>query len=404
MTKAVRTMVSFLGRATQDPKTGYRKASYRFPDGSLHTTAFFGLALRDVVDPERLVMLGTAGSMWSILVEQFATEGEDEDLRLRLIEAAAENAVDSPLLEAVTPLVERALGLPCALRLIDYGKDSDGQIRILEAIAESVPKGRVTVDLTHGFRHLAAIGLLSAFFMEHVKGVEIDGVYYGALDMTEQDETPVIRLDGLLAIAHWIDALNRFDQNGDYSLFASLLRNDGVPADKTKCLEDAAFFERTLNLSDACRRISTFLPVLDTRLQGTSGLFQDALAKRLSWARSFGLRAHQARLANLYLEQGDYIRAAIFGYEAVVTRECEHRSFDIHDYKRGREPAAADFEEEVRAGEHSASVRESYWRLKNIRNALAHGNPPTDEHVRKIVSTPDRLPRELRRALDQLLT
>ncbi|NCA70631.1 MAG: TIGR02221 family CRISPR-associated protein [Sphingobacteriia bacterium] len=404
MTKISSTMVSFLGRAQQDPQTGYKLANYRFPDGSLRTTPFFGLALLDEVQPERLVLLGTSGSMWSVLVEELATEGEEEDLRIRLIEAAAKNTVDRALLDAVAPLVERALGLPCTLRLIDYGKDAAGQAGILEAIADSVPKGRVIVDLTHGFRHLAAIGLLSAFFLERVKGVEIEGVYYGALDMTEKNETPVVRLDGLLAISRWIDALSRFDQNGDYSLFAPLLRADGVPADKAQCLEDAAFFERTLNLSDASRRIQTFLPILEERLQGASGLFQDALQKRLSWVRGLGLKAHQTRLANFYLDQGDYIRAAILGYEAVVTRECERRAFDPHDYKCGRKPAREDFELEIKDRKHPEVISESYWLLTNVRNALAHGTPPEKENQRQIVSNPERLPHALRRALDRLLT
>jgi len=404
MTKATRTLVSFLGRASKDPKTGYQTANYQFPDGTVLTTPFFGLALLEQLHPERLVLFGTSGSMWYVLTERLAVEGQDEELRLRLIEAATGNAVDNALLDAVTPLVERALGLPCALRLIDYGRDAAGQARILNAIAETVPTGRVTIDLTHGFRHLAAIGLLSAFFLERVRGLEIEGIYYGALEMTENSRTPVVRLDGLLAITRWIDALNRFDQNGDYGLFAPLLKDDGVPADKADCLVDAGFFERTMNLSDARRRILSFLPVLDQPLNGVSELFHAALAERLSWVRGASLMEHQQRLARFYLNQGDYLRGAILGFEAVVTRECERRGLDPQNFKQGRDPAAADFEAEIRAGKHTDAVREGYWLLKDLRNALAHGNPASRDDVRKIVSTPDRLPRELRRALDRLLT
>lgn len=61
------TLVSFLGRARQDPTTGCRLATYRFPDGTEQTTPFFGLALRRVLAPDRLVLLGTRGSMWDLL-------------------------------------------------------------------------------------------------------------------------------------------------------------------------------------------------------------------------------------------------------------------------------------------------------------------------------------------------
>jgi CRISPR-associated Csx2 family protein len=404
-TKPLTTLVSFLGRAQHDRQTGYRTAKYRFDDGVVHETPFFGLALREVLKPHHLVILGTSGSMWDVLIEQLATDGEDEELRLQLIEAAANNAVDESLLEAMTPLVERALAAPCRLRLIDYGRDAEGQARILDTIATAVEDGRVSIDLTHGFRHLGAVGTLSAFFLERVRGLSIDGLYYGAFEMIENGITPVVRLDGLLNIERWLDSLSRFDQNGDYGLFAPLLRADGVAEDKVRCLVDAAFFERTFNLSDARRRIASFLPVLDAPLSGTSALFQAALAKRLDWARKTGgLMTHQRNLAYFYLRQGDYVRAAILGFEAVVTRECDRRKYGHQDHHHDRKPAEDAFEAEIRAGDQPRAVGEGYWMLKNLRNTLAHGNPSTSEQIRQIVSSPERLPVELQRALDRVFT
>lgn len=213
----------------------------------------------------------------------------------------------------------------------------------------------------------------------------------------------MLRLDGLLAIERWLDALSRFDQNGDYSLFAPLLHNDGVPSDKVRSLEEAAFFERTLNLSDARRRILTFLPVLDEPLAGVSGLFRSALAKRLDWVRAMGLMAYQQRLARFYLRQGDYVRAAIPGFEAVITRECDRRKYGQQDHQKDRKPAEEELEKEIKAGEHPQSVRDGYWMLKNLRNALAHGNPADYAHVRQIIVNPERLPLELQLAMDRIL-
>lgn len=102
--------------------------------------------------------------------------------------------------------------------------------------------------------------------------------------MTQGGITPVLRLDGLLAIQRWIDALDRFDANGDYGVFAPLLEADGVAADKARCLASTAFHESTLNLSDARTQLRSFLPALDQPLSGASGLFQDKLRKQLEWA------------------------------------------------------------------------------------------------------------------------
>jgi CRISPR-associated Csx2 family protein len=396
------TLVSFLGRARQDRSTGYRTATYRFADGTERTTPFFGLALAQALRPERLVLLGTAGSMWDVLVEHLATAGQDEDVRLDLLEACTEQRVDADLLARITPLVQRAVGLPCSLHLIPYGRTEAEQAETLQVVAGAVPRGRIAMDLTHGFRHLAALGLLSAFFLERTARLEMSGLYYGALDMTEEGITPVLRLDGLLAIQRWIDAIERFDQNGDYALFAPLLQADGVPADKASCLVEAAFFERTFNLADARRRIQTFLPVLGQGLAGASGLFRKDLERRLAWARDGGLVDHQQRLARFYLGAGDHVRAAIFAFEAVITRECERSDLDPQDFQAGRVHAGDLLERALRRDEHQKPVRDAYWMLKNLRNALAHGNPAALEQVRRIVASRQRLPQELERAMDAL--
>ena len=400
------TLVSFLGKAYIDPNNGYRTARYRFDDGDEIETPFFGLALKEHLKPDRLALFGTEGSMWDVLIEHLAAEGDEEGLRLELIDAANQGRVNDALLKRITPLVERSLGLPCALTLIDYGRNAQGQSDILRGIANVVPSGRVSLDLTHGFRHLAALGLLSAFFLERVAELQIQSLYYGALDMTADNVTPVIRLDGLMAVQHWNDALQRFDQNGDYAVFAPLLEKDGVPANKARCLERAAYYERTLNLSDARAQIRTFLKMLDepdAPLSGPSALFRDALAKRLAWARNGNLFDHQARLAHFYLGNRDYLRAALFAYEAVITRGCGERGLNPLDWNKGRNPAVHDLDQEFKNGSHPKERRDAYWMLKNLRNSLAHGNPAREEHYRRIIADPGRLPNELEKAMDVML-
>jgi CRISPR-associated Csx2 family protein len=114
------TLVTFLGKGREDPQTGYRKTTYRFPDDRLDTTNFFGLALARHLQPDRLVVLGTSGSMWDALVEHAAATGEELDgqiaLRLELIEAVVQGAVDQALLDRVTEVLRRAAGCEVALR------------------------------------------------------------------------------------------------------------------------------------------------------------------------------------------------------------------------------------------------------------------------------------------------
>ena len=174
MATETRTLVTFLGKANTDKTRGYRTANYQFSNDQIETTSFFGLALRKVLNLDQMVILGTRGSMWDVLVEHLASEGEDEVLRLEFMDAAQNNSVSQELLDNVTSLVSKSLAIPCILRIIPYGVNTAEQTAILDAIAHSVPSGRVVIDLTHGFRHLAAIGLLSAFFLNQVRGLTIE--------------------------------------------------------------------------------------------------------------------------------------------------------------------------------------------------------------------------------------
>lgn len=400
----MRTLTTFLGRGRDDPKTGYRRARYRFPDGSVRETAFFGRALADHLAPDRLVVLGTSGSMWGVFVENLAAEGEEEEARLQLLEAESSAAVEQPLLDRLAPLMSRAAGRTVVPRLIPYGKDETEQRAILEAIAEAVPKGEVSFDLTHAFRHLGFLGLSSAFVLERVGKLEVKGLWYGALDMTEEGVTPVLRLDGLMAIQRWVDALDRYDASGDYGVFARLLEEDRVPADKARCLDEAAFHERTFNIADARRKLLTFLQVLDAPLPGPSGLFKKKLAERLCWARGDEPHENQRKLAYVYLNRRDYVRAAVLAWEAILTRECIASKLNPHDY--GEDGDRAQAEANLRASLQQQGIRwadSPHRRLKDLRNALAHGSPPRSLELRKALSNQEELHRVLEADLKRTL-
>lgn len=396
------TLVTFLGKGRDNRTTGYREALYHFPDGNEGRTPFFGLALADHLQPDRLVILGTRGSQWGVLVENLAAEGEEEEARIALMDAETEMQVDQALLDTLAPLLTRSVGRPVSPRLIPYGRNPDEQNTILQIIAEVVPKGTVSFDLTHGFRHLGMVGFLSAFMLERIGRMNVQGLWYGALDMTENGATPVIRLDGLSAVQRWIDALDRFDVTGDYGVFSELLVADGVPRDKAECLRAAAFHERTFNLADAARKLNTFLSELDRQLPGASGLFQNKLRERLAWVKKGSLADHQRTLAYQYLWRADYVRAAIFGWEAVVTKECEARGCNANNFKGGRDVATSELEDEIQNDQHPDWKRHAYWTLKNLRNALAHGTEPPKRY-RHLLREPDTLARELEACIKRLL-
>ena len=396
------TAVTILGRARKrDGGAGYEEATYRFPDGTTYRTAFFGLALARHLQPDEIVILGTTGSLWSVLVEDLAgTSGDDSEARIELIEAEDSGKVEQPLLDRLAPLMGRAMNAVVRPTLVAAARDESEQYAILKAIdAAVVQNGDLDFDLTHGFRHLGMVGFLSSFMLQGLRRLNVRGLWYGALDMKTPDgAAPVLRLDGLMRVRRWLDALDRFDATGDYGVFAPLLEEDGVPADKAGCLGAAAFLERTLNVRDAAKKIGTFLPVLDHPLAGASGLFQRRLAERLRWAQANALSEQQRKLAHLYLSRGDFVRAAMFGWEACVSQVCESRGALTPEFGEERKKAVKGFESELRA--EGGAKASAYRTLKHIRNALAHGTRPP-QHVARALRSAPSLSGALRRSLDQ---
>lgn len=321
MEKEERVLVSTLGRARLDPRTGYKMARYRFDSNSVQETPFLGLALRGICQPDRMMVLGTTGSMWDVLIEHHAEDGSLEDKRIELMEAVQKESVDAALLNAVTPLVEQRLGIPTKLVLIPYAKTLEEQVEILRILATEIKNGeQVILDVTHGFRHLPMLSLVAGHYLERVKGNKIEDIYYGALEMTSPEgETPVLKLTGLLRLMDWIEALAAYDKDGDYGVFADLLQQEGFPENRAQQLRRAAFFERTTNPAKARPVLSGVFAGIENLNTAIGSLFQPELSKRIDWFRPPHRDAWELALADAYLERRDYLRTAIYLQEAFIS-------------------------------------------------------------------------------------
>ena len=195
------TLITFIGRSKPDPKTRYRLANYRFPEcDQPETTADFGLALSNYLEPkpDLVVILGTDGSQWGVLVENLAQRTEEEDARLVLLEAESVGSVTQAMLEKVAQIMSPGFGAKVLPRLIPVGEDEQQQVQILEAISASVRSGEVSIDVTHGSCYFGMIGFLSALMLEQVNSdLRVRQIWYGALDLMRSKVTPVLQLKGL---------------------------------------------------------------------------------------------------------------------------------------------------------------------------------------------------------------
>lgn len=370
----INTLISFLGKGKADPQTGYRTATYRFDAGFSRRVPFFGMALTEYLQPDRLVLVGTAGSMWDVFFERQGAD--DDDAMLHLMAAVEAGQVDQEMLDLPRRELAQQLGIPVDCLLIPYARDAAEQAEILHLLAGAVQPGEnLSLDVTHGFRHLPMLALVAARYLSRVVGVKVEELYYGALEMTTPEgETPVLRLGGLLAMLDWVDALATYDKDGDYGVFAPLLAADGMDKGRADLLTRAAYFERTGNPVRARETLGTVFPSVEAHRGSLGSLFSETLKKRISWFRRGKRDDWELSLADAYRERGDYLRAATFMYEAFVTRACNERSDDPTDFELRKKNYAS-----ARAQQPEVA------KLEYLRNSLAHGvRPRADQEARTL--------------------
>lgn len=379
------TLISFLGR---QPK-GYREATYRFDPDFVRTGPFLGMALAEYLQADHLVLLGTAGSMWDIFFD--GQSGDLDEELLAIHEAAKNNAVTNEMLQNHARRLSDRMGFPVECLLISFARDVAEQTAILESLAAVVADHkRIVLDVTHAFRHLPMLALVAARYLRRVGEVEVEDIYYGALEMTPAGgETPVLRLGGMLDMLDWVDALAAYDKDGDPSSFAQLIRS-GAPR-SAEALAKAAFHERINDVGQARGALRTFRRTIEEELSDDPllKLFLPTLLARTEWVENPQFAHRQHQLATHFLNHGDHLRASILGLESLITRLVQSApgGLDPLNYEN-RERIKKGWEGQIRGPANQRTrMHQAYLDLREIRNCLAHGSRSDFAHVQRALSS-----------------
>lgn len=110
---------------------------------------------------------------------------------------------------------------------ISESLESRDQWSWFESILEQMQfRDNLTVDLTHGYR-IAPIVLSTAInFLQKIKQVSIDSVYYGAFENSENGVAPIIDLKAFYIINEWADAVTRLVDDADPSKMSQVAQKD----------------------------------------------------------------------------------------------------------------------------------------------------------------------------------
>jgi CRISPR-associated Csx2 family protein len=363
------TLITFLGNVPAHSGGQYRETLYAL-GGQEFSCRFLGSGLAEALKVQRVRILGTSGSMWDVLADDLGAT-QDEDAWLELSEAVRADQVTPELLQRIEKQLNQAQpGRQYELRLIPYGYEEGRQVEIMRALSEGLDQGtnEVTLDITHGFRHLPMLGLLGMFYVHSIGHARLSKIYYGAF-VPGQPVTQVVDLSGLLHIQEWIRSLEQYDKDGDYGVFAELLGSEGMPG---HLLAEAAFLERTGNLRMARNKLNSFWTSEVRPRTPASQMFLPLLQERLNWRRSVKHSEWERKLANEFLRRRDYLRAALFAYEYKVSQQVELTGSDLGNFD---DRGAADklLQQDTIGSRHPFSSEKNFFALKFLRNQLAHG-------------------------------
>ncbi len=348
------TLVTFIGRCISDADgPGYRKTTYRMPDGSLsEPVTYVGKVLTKKLDPTRVVIVGTSGSMW----DEICFDNLDEDFHIHLLDRCSKQTVDENLLAELESKINQDSCIPYALVLVPDGASEQEQVEFFAKFTSSIyDKESIVLDVTHGFRFMPILAFSSIQFLQFIKQVTVTNLLY-AMYIPGQDISSIFSLQQSIELGAWINALSQYDHSGDLGVFADLLTRQDWPQNKVNQLKKGAFLERTTNSNTAK---SALTDVLNEPWGTTIGeMLSSEFAKRTEWVRKEDRSSRECMLAKQYLERNDYIRAVIYGFEGVISRHAKS-----NDY----------LEREQTKSKLVQQYGDDFKLLRTLRNNLVHG-------------------------------
>ncbi len=251
------SLLLLLGRGqkvlTDWDDAGYRQANYYLVgnDDRVYTTPFVGEALVHLLPQQftRVYVFGTSGSMWEVLLAHCLqrTDLGKDSFWIEMYHALARKVRDQSLKAGdsyfrwVGQALQRLFQLPVECYLIELGRNAEEIWRTFGTLMSlDIPAGKLSIDITHGLRNQPFFLYLTLLYYQALlRNVEIESIYYGALELTQDGKTPIFNLRELLEMTRWILAVYSFMNYGDARPVIELFPRE-ISSDALETLKQAA--------------------------------------------------------------------------------------------------------------------------------------------------------------------
>ena len=231
-----KVLISFLGAGNESRR--YRDAHYRLGERGEHDLGehkFIASALNGYYHFDKMLLIGTVGSMWEEVYSEFADPSIPDKKTIcdEIFDHCIGSGYDAPLELPHRADIERALGEGSRAVLIRYGLN-EAELRenigIILGLQQCLDDGdELIVDVTHSFRSLPIFLVNLLIYLQNVspKRITISHIHYGMLEVsTTMGYTPVLDLKPMLEMNDWITGAYNFMKFGNAYKIAQLLNDD----------------------------------------------------------------------------------------------------------------------------------------------------------------------------------
>ena len=391
-----KTLITFLGTGKQElrAKRQYREAKYKFDNNETYETPFIAAALSKYHQVDRIIMIGTTGSIWEVVYEYFSNthninidETKYAEIGDYCEKANHKTALDIPHKKDI----EAVMGAGSHIVLVKYGVNESEvkeNTNIIAHIDSYIEQGdELIVDITHSFRSLPLFIMNLLIYLKNVskRDINISHIYYGMLDISgEMKYTPVVDLKSILEVNDWITGAYAFEQFGNaYKISELMEEEDNGVATNLKRFSDllnlnhlAGIESEVHNLEAMAKKEYSPLPNMIIRP------IADKFAEKFSKAKRHSL--FQLRLAKWQYEHYNFSSAYITLQEALITYVCEQNK---------RDPLEKQMREEVKKSligrgkdKFVSEIATAYKSINEIRNSLAH-SIKTEKRYTEMINT-----------------
>lgn len=389
-----KVLIAFLGTGRKDrneqSKYAYEAANYQFDNSKSVATPFFADAMMQYYDIQKVLLIGTPGSMWGEVYRYFCVKNGielDETLWLEISEYCENATKDSPLEIPHQDRIEQAIGNGSKVILLHYGlnkSEQDINAATFLSLEKYINKNdEIYLDITHSFRSLPMYMMNLLLYMKTIsdKQVKIANISYGMLEASArnaegQSITPVVNLTDTEHIMDWIIGAYAFKEYGNSYKIAELLdaESEKEAANRFREFSD----EMNLNHLDGLQNQVQNLSAIKNRTFSTipNAILPNAISTYIKAFKANSDAEFQYKIACWHYEHKNYASSYLSLLEALLTHVVEcceiNTGSPLDDSQQAKEMLKGNIAKGACHISNFNECQKAFKNINHIRNTIAH--------------------------------